>query len=573
MSRKSPARIAGRPLLGASLAALALVMPAAHARQAAPVAASAPLSAPVTDAVSDPLARIRDEGINRSQVLQTASYLTDVIGPRLTNSPAMKRANLWAAGKLSEWGLVNAHQEAWGPFGRGWSLQKFSARMTGANGFPLLAYPKAWSPGIKGTLTAPVVLFSPVTEADLFAYKDKLRGAIVLNGAARPLVAHFDPQARRYTDDELLQLAARPDAAAPRPAASPAAPKPRVVPLSANRRLQFLHDAGAALLIDGGRIGDNGTVYVQSAAVVQPTKPAGASPAVAAPRRITAWSEEAKNRKIVPQVVLASEQYNRLVRMTRAGEPVRLAVTLDATFHDTDPMGYNTIAEIAGTEKNEVVMCGAHMDSWHTGTGATDNAAGVAVCMEAVRILKALNLPLRRTVRVALWSGEEQGLYGSAAYVAQHFGTVERGVLSAKPEQSLISAYFNLDNGTGKVRGVYAQSNDAVLPVFADWLKPFADLGATTVTIRNTGSTDHVSFDAVNIPGFQFIQDAIEYNTRTHHSNMDVFDRLQGDDLKQAAVLMAAFLYNTAQRDDRLPRKPLPTPPAQTPGAGAGRTR
>ncbi|MBC8137914.1 MAG: M20/M25/M40 family metallo-hydrolase [Fibrella sp.] len=560
-------------ILGSTLAAT----PAAHARQTAPVASPTPtpLSAPATDATSDPLARIRDEGINRSRVMETISYLSDVIGPRLTNSPGMKRANLWTASKLTEWGLANAHQEAWGPFGRGWSLQKFSAQVLGATPFPLIAYPKAWSPGIKGTLTAPVVYFNPTTEAALASYKGKLKGAIVLNGTMRELPAHFAPQAQRYSDEELLKLAqaSKPEPGARRQGGSQATPTQRAATEFAARRTQFLYDEGAAVLIDAGRNGDDGTVYVQSATVPQPLptpqpeaqQPAAPGTRPVPPRRVTAWSKEAQKKKIIPQLVIASEQYNRLARMTLAGEPVKMAVDLQVKFHDDDLMGYNTVAEIPGTDKkDEVVMCGAHMDSWHTGTGATDNAAGSAVCMEAVRILKALNLPLRRTVRVALWSGEEQGLYGSEAYVTQHFGTMERGVLKSKPEQAKISAYFNLDNGTGKVRGVYAQSNDGIMPIFADWLKPFGDLGATTVTIRNTGGTDHTSFDSVNIPGFQFIQDEIEYDTRTHHSNMDVFDRIQADDMKQASVLMAAFLYNAAQRDELLPRKPIPAPPAQT---------
>jgi carboxypeptidase Q len=248
--------------------------------------------------------------------------------------------------------------------------------------------------------------------------------------------------------------------------------------------------------------------------------------------------------------------------MAMAGEPATLAVDMKVKFYDDDLMSYNTIAEIPGTDKkDEVVMCGAHMDSWHTGTGTTDNAAGTVVCMEAMRILKALNLPMRRTVRVALWSGEEEGLYGSRAYVAEHFGTMDQTGLKTKPEQAKITGYFNLDNGTGKIRGIYAQGNEAIMPIFADWLKPFNDLGATTVTVRNTGSTDHIPFDGVNIPGFQFIQDSIEYGTRTHHSNMDLYERAQIDDLKQASVLMAVFLYNAANRDDLLPRKPI-TPPS-----------
>lgn len=568
------------PLLSSFVCISSMALsPAAYAQQNSPAVPPAPVpfSAPATNASSDPLARIRDEGINRSQVVQTISYLTDVIGPRLTNSPGMKRANMWTAGKMTEWGLSNVHQEAWGPFGRGWSLERFSAQVIGPTPFPLIAYPKAWSPGMRRTLTAPVVYFTPETDAELAAYKGKIRGAIVLNGAMRTLPAHFDPQARRFSDEDLLKMAqATKTGPGMQRRIAPQQQRARPTQSAAGfaaRRTQFLYDEGAAMLVDAGRNGDDGTVYVQSAIVPQPAQAAqaarrlpasGETPAAPVTARVTAWSEDARKQKTIPQMVLASEQYNRLARMALAGEAVKMAVDLKVKFHDDDPMAYNTVAEIPGTDKkDEIVMCGAHLDSWHTGTGATDNAAGSAVCMEAVRILKALNLPLRRTVRVALWSGEEQGLYGSRAYVARHFGAAEGGILKAKPEHAKISAYFNLDNGTGKIRGVYGQSNDAVLPIFADWLKPFADLGATTVTIRNTGSTDHIPFDSVNIPGFQFIQDTIEYNTRTHHSNMDVFDRIQADDVKQASVVLAAFLYNAAQRDDLLPRKPL-APPAQT---------
>ena len=291
----------------------------------------------------------------------------------------------------------------------------------------------------------------------------------------------------------------------------------------------------------------------------------------------------------MPQIVVAVEQYNRLVRMIQQGESLKMAVDLDVKFFDKDLMAYNSVAEIPGSDlKDQVVMLGGHMDSWHSGTGATDNAAGVAVCMEAVRILKALNLQPRRTIRIALWTGEEEGLYGSSAYVKQHFGSratpanraagggagggfgggpgqANLGALETKPEYEKLSGYFNLDNGTGKIRGIYLQGNEAARPIFREWLAPFKDMGATTVTIRNTGSTDHASFDAINLPGFQFIQDTIEYDTRTHHSNQDVYDRIQADDMKESAIIMAAFVYNTAMRDEMLPRKPLPTP---TPAAG-----
>jgi Zn-dependent M28 family amino/carboxypeptidase len=276
----------------------------------------------------------------------------------------------------------------------------------------------------------------------------------------------------------------------------------------------------------------------------------------------------------VPQIVLSIEQYNRLARMIQAGEKVRMKVSLETQFTSNDLMAYNTIAEIPGSDKaDEIVMVGGHMDSWHSGTGATDNGAGVAAAMEAVRIIQALGLKPRRTIRIGLWSGEEQGLFGSRAYVAQHFGKpadnskdasfmrMVSGGMAAKitrgAEYDKLSAYYNLDNGTGKIRGIYLQSNEAVRPIFRQWLQPFRDLGAATLTASDTGGTDHLSFDEIGLPGFQFIQDEIEYDSRTHHSNQDVFDRIQADDMKQAATIMAAFLYNTAMRDEKLPRKKM----------------
>jgi Zn-dependent M28 family amino/carboxypeptidase len=282
--------------------------------------------------------------------------------------------------------------------------------------------------------------------------------------------------------------------------------------------------------------------------------------------------------KVVPQIVVASEHYNRMVRMIQAGEKLRMTVNLSVEFQDKDPMAYNTIAEIPGTDlKDEVVMIGGHMDSWHAGTGATDNGAGVATAMEVVRILQALKLQPRRTIRVALWSGEEQGLFGSRNYVIQHFGSLGDGSVEAlrvfggggqpgpppklntKPDYEKLSAYFNLDNGTGRIRGVYLQGNEAVRPLFRQWLAPFREMGASTLSISNTGGTDHLSFDAIGLPGFQFIQDEIEYETRTHHSNQDVFDRIIADDMKQNAVIMAAFVYKTAMMDEKIPRKAMPT--------------
>ena len=518
---------------------------------------------------NDPIERIKDEAANRSQVMQTLSYLSDVIGPRLTASPGMKRANEWTRDELTKWGLQNAHLEPWGPFGRGWTLKRFSAQVTEPLTIPLIAYPKAWSPGTGGAITAPVIYVDAKDEAGLQAFKGKLKGAIVLTSAMREVKALFVAPGTRRDEKDLLELA---DAPEPRRSGRrPQSAEARAAFQFAARRNQFLHGEGAAVLIDPSRVGDGGTIFVQSATVPQPQS--DETPAPGAARQISAYSKTAP--KIVPQLVMSVEHYNRVARMLQAGETVKMTVDLDVEWQDADPMGYNTVAEIPGSDlKDEVVMLGGHMDSWHSGTGATDNAAGVAVTMEAVRILQALNLKPRRTIRIALWSGEEQGLLGSRAYVAEHFGKMEApppapgtaapaggaaaaaSVLVKKPDYEKFSGYFNLDNGTGKIRGVYLQGNEGVRPLFREWLSPFRKLEASTLTISNTSGTDHLSFDAIGLPGFQFIQDEIEYDTRTHHSNQDVFDRIQADDMKQASAIMAAFVYNTAMRDEKLPRKP-----------------
>jgi len=531
---------------------------------------------------NDPIQRIKDEGMNRSQIMQTLSYLSDVIGPRLTASPGMKRANEWTRDQMTKWGLQNAHLEAWGPFGRGWTLKRFSAQVTEPLAIPLIAYPKAWSPGLSSPLTADVVYFDVKTEADFEKFKGKLNGKIVLTAPLRDVSAHFDALGTRLNEKDLLTLA---DAPEPRPAGN--RPNPfnsstfRAAAAFAATKVRFLQAEGAALLLEPTFRGDGGTIFVQSASVPAPPRdPNSTGPAV---RGTPPYDKSAP--KITPQVVVAVEHYNRIVRMLQAGEPVKMNVDLAVAWQDADLMGYNTIAEIPGTDlKDEIVMLGGHMDSWHSGTGATDNAAGCAVALEAVRIIQSLGLKPRRTIRIALWSGEEQGLLGSRAYVAEHFGTLQTPATSAapapggvnngmgggngngngapagptvvtKPEYEKLSAYYNLDNGTGKIRGVYLQGNEGVRSLFRQWIAPFRDLGATTLSIANTGGTDHLSFDGIGLPGFQFIQDEIEYDTRTHHSNQDVFDRIQGDDMKQAATIMAAFVYQTAMRDQKLPRK------------------
>ncbi|HKZ77792.1 MAG TPA: M20/M25/M40 family metallo-hydrolase [Pyrinomonadaceae bacterium] len=519
---------------------------------------------------NDPVERIKDEGLNRSQVMATLSYLTDVIGPRLTASPNMKRANEWTRDQLSKWGLKNAHLESWGPFGRGWSLKRFSAQVVQPQAIPLIAYPKAWSPGTNGLLTADVIYLDAKSDSELEKFKGRVKGAIVLTAPMPEVKAHFEAMGTRRDEKNLLALADAPEPRGRQGRRFQMTPEQRAASQFNARKYQFLQEQGAALLIDPSRAGDGGTIFVQSATIPQPVaaEPFGPN----APRQIAPYDKNAP--KIPPQIVLAVEHYNRIARMIKAGEKVQLAIELAVEWQDTDLMGYNTIAEIPGTDlKEQIVMLGGHMDSWHAGTGATDNGAGVAAAMEAVRIIQALNLKPRRTIRIALWSGEEQGLLGSRAYVAEHFGKLETPSVTAagngngsttanlvkKPEYELLSSYFNLDNGTGKVRGVYLQGNEAVRTLFRKWLMPFRDLGATTLSITNTGGTDHLSFDAIGLPGFQFIQDVIEYDTRTHHSNQDVFDRIQADDMKQAATIMAAFVYNAAMMDEKLPRKPVAT--------------
>jgi carboxypeptidase Q len=529
---------------------------------------------------NDPIERIKDEGMNRSQVMQTLSYLTDVIGPRLTGSPGMKRANEWTRDQMKSWGLENAHLESWGPFGRGWTLKSFSAEIIAPQAIPLIAYPRAWSLGTNGPLTAEIVYVEAKDEAELVAkYKGQLKGKIVLSAPIRDMKALFDAPGKRLTEKDLLQLADAQDPAKARaggPAAMMANPQMQAFIKNAildAKKLKFFLDEGAAMYLTPSRSGDGGTIFLENASIPKEVK--SGSPMEAMMdlfmSKVNPWDKDAPAN--LPQVTIATEHCNRLIRMLQAGEKLQARINLDVQFNGDDLNAYNTIAEIPGTDKkDEIVMIGAHLDSWHSGTGATDNGAGCAAAMEAVRILKALNLQPRRTIRVGLWSGEEQGLFGSRAYVKQHFGS--RGddgspeaemaammgggpnaKITAKPDYEKFSVYFNLDNGTGKIRGVYLQGNEAVRPIFRDWLMPFKDLGATTLTISNTGGTDHLSFDGIGLPGFQFIQDPVEYDTRTHHSNMDVFDRIQADDMKQAATIMAAFIYNAAMRDEKLPRK------------------
>ena len=529
--------------------------------------------AAVYTAPKETIDKIKDEGMNRSQVMNTLSYLTDVIGARLTGSPQLKTANEWTRDTMAKWGLQNAKLEAWGPFGRGWTLKGFSADVTAPYNIPLIAYPKAWSPSTNGVVNSDVVYFDVKTDADFDKYKGQLKGKIVLISDVRETKADFGGMGSRYTDEELAKM----EAATAGGGGGQGRPqmtdeqrqRMQQQQMVAGKRFNFLIEEGAAVIVDNSRNGSGGTLFVQGATVAQPVS---ANPQDR-PVRVAAQSKDADG-KILPQITIATEHYNRLVRMIQQGAKLKMAVNIQAQYDDKDPMAYNTVAEIPGTDpklKDEIVMLGGHIDSWHAGTGATDNGAGVSVAMEAVRILQAAGLKPRRTIRVGLWSGEEQGLFGSRAYVKQHFGEMKGAQNNfgppdpnaPKPElvkgadYEKLSAYFNLDNGTGKIRGVYLQGNSAVAPIFKAWLAPFNDMGAKTLTISNTGGTDHLAFDGIGLPGFQFIQDVIEYDSRTHHSNQDVFDRIQADDMKQASTIMAAFVYQTAMMDEKMPRKPM----------------
>ena len=509
------------------------------------------------------LAKIRDEGMNRSQAMATIRYLTDVIGPRLTNSPGQKRANQWTKQQLEKWGLKNALVDPWGEFGRGWELKHFSAMVTaGEQTTAFRAYPKAWSPSTNGPVTADVVYYDAGNEAELEKFKGRLKGAIVLLAPERPVNDIFKPTATRQSDEDLAKLENAKPAAPPQP--PPAQTEQQKAQQAFNyKKTKMLFDEGAAVAIDSGFGVDAGTIRVMGANL--PPNPPGTPPTPGL--RVSSKNAPAT----IPQLVAEVEQYNRLVRLIKQGVPVKMTVDLKVQWYEEDLQGYNTIAEIPGTDlKDEIVMVGAHLDSWHAGTGATDNAAGSTVAMEAVRLIQASGLKPRRTIRIGLWTGEEQGLLGSRGYVAKNLGTLGDGsdaaffstftgakpAINKKPMHDKFSAYYNLDNGTGQIRGIYLQGNEQLRPLFKDWLSPF--WGANTVTINDTGGTDHLPFVALGLPGFQFIQDPIEYFTRSWHTTQDVSDRILEEDLKRSAVIMASFAYNTAMMDQRLPRKDSP---------------
>jgi hypothetical protein len=493
---------------------------------------------------ADALAKIREEGIAHSQVMKITSYLTDVSGPRLTNSPNIKIAAQWVLEKMSEWGIANAKLESWGPFGRGWSNEHFDAAMVKPYHLNIIGSPKAWTPGTSGVITGDVVIAVVTTQADVERYRGKLRGKLVLANAPREVTAQFQPNATRYTDEQ-LQAMSNPPAPRGGGAARGGAGQrgPAQQNLTQQQRNQFYLDEGVLAVIEHGSA-TGGNLTVQG----------GGDPAVDAP-------------PVPTQVVIAVENYGIMFRNLESGIPVSMELNVANKFYDQELNAFNIVGEIPGTDKaSELVMLGAHFDSWHAGTGATDNAAGCAVMLEAMRILKASGLPSHRTIRIGLWTGEEQGLYGSAAYVRDHFAV--RQTMQLKPDHEKMSVYFNVDNGTGQIRGVYLQGNTAARPVFEEWMKPFKDFGMTTLTNRNTGGTDHTNFDDIGLPGFQFIQDPIEYDTRTHHTSMDTYERIQSKDMMQNAVIVASLAYQAANSPDMFPRKPLPAAPPPRGGRG-----
>src|SRR5690554_4387184 len=502
----------------------------------------------------DMVSRIRQEAFHNSQVMATFSHLTESIGARLTNSPGMAEANAWTRGKFDEWGLANARDEAFDDFGRGWEFSSASVEMLGDRVQQLHALPKAWTPGTDGPAEGELVRVEIKKLADIDGWRGKLAGKILLLGEAREYKRGTEPDSHRHdaTSLEGLQQFTLPKAAA-------ADRAKRVKEYSERQELAravntFFAEEGALAAISISSW-DNGIIRVAGGGSRKAGEPVG-----------------------IPELAMIAEHFNPLARALKRGDTVRLRVQVDARFtDDTDQPGYNTLAEISGRGRkaDEIVLIGAHMDSWHTGTGAADNAAGVAVMMEAMRILKAVGARPDRTIRVALWSGEEQGLVGSQDYVSRHFAAYPEptdpaqkalpaslrnptGALRKTRDYDRFSVDFNMDNGSGRFRGIYAQENLAAMPIFEAWLKPFHDVGATTVATRNTGSTDHIAFDRVGLPGFQFIQDRLDYFTNVHHTPLDTWDHVEPEDLKQAAAIVASFAYHAAMREELMPRKVLP---------------
>ena len=508
--------------------------------------------------------RIRQEGLEHSHIMEYASGLVDGIGPRLTGSPNLKKANEWTRDQLTAMGCTNAHLEDWGEFGIGWRQLNTWVRMSSPDTAVFIAQALPWSPPTNGAKSGQAIWVDAKDEKDLEKYKGKLEGKIVFFGEMREVKPVDKPLWERRDDANLKTQVEFPVHVGQHEDFFATFIKRLEFREKAGRFFADEHAAGIVVPSRDGRNngGSGGTIFDDGGSGM-------------------GWfTYQRQHAEQLPVVVMAIESYGRVYRLLKANVPVTVEMDVETEFTGDHEHGFDTIAEIPGTDpklKDEVVMVGGHLDSWASGTGATDNGAGTLVAMEVMRILNALKVQPRRTIRVGLWTGEEQGEFGSYGYVRQHFGYVPlsetpdqlklpdflrkpAGPVVIKPEQAKISAYFNVDNGTGKIRGVYLQQNSAIAPIFQQWIAPLGDLGVSTITMRDTGGTDHEAFDSVGIPGFQFIQDMLDYSSRTHHSNQDVYERLQPDDLAQAATVEAIFVYNTAMRDQMLPRKPLPHP-------------
>lgn len=512
----------------------------------AAVAASLPLAAQSAEPIDEAAVEfLRQEGLERSEVMDHLSWICDVFGGRLTGSPNIRRAQDWALQRLGELGLENVHADEWGPFGRSWRLVEFTMKVDGENPWPVLAWPKAWSPSLPGEVSAEVVDADALSADELRALD--LSDKIVLTESMRPIAEWFVGTGHRFTDSELLAMADG-RSVPPRDTGQPGSSDFRTGFAKRQAMMALFEENRPLLLLDRSYKGDSGTLFVTGATAF-PGPDGG---------RVRA---QQKGADVIPQATLAVEHYNRIVRLLQKGLPVRMTVRLEVEMGAEEVMERNLLAEIPGASPffaDEIVMLGAHFDSWQSAGGTTDNGCGSAVMIEAMRILRRMvdetGKRPQRTIRLALWSGEEQGLLGSRAFVAEH--VAERGdppVPLALHDK--ISCYLNLDNGTGRIRGVYLEGNEAVAPLFRAWLRPFHDIGATTINLGNTGGTDHLAFDAVGVPGFQFIQDPISYSTRTHHSNMDHVDHAVPEDLMQAATVIASCAWHAANRAEMLPRK------------------
>jgi len=501
------------------------------------------------DPDSTVLSALREEGNERSQVMDILSMLTEMNGPRLTNSPGYESAANYSKRTMEGWGLGQVTFDYWDEeFGKGWALKKFMLASVEPVYNPLIAYPKAWSPEVRGTVKAEVVYLEVLKESDLDKYRGKLKGKIVLFDLPRPARPSFTADAWRHADSTLEEMANAKATSAYRGRRFTAPSEPQRLAYMKWRLCQ--KEGVVAVLETSSRLENDGTLVVGAAVVPH-------APEVPYAQRVSSWSEDAP--KIIPQIVVAAEHYNTLVRQCQQGIAVTLELALQVEFYPS-AKGFNVIGEIEGTDlKDEVVMIGAHLDSWHSATGATDNAVGSAVMMEAMRLIRSLGEKPRRTIRIALWGGEEQGLLGSRSYVRRKLGERldERhpyDSINLTAEGKKFSVYFNMDYGAGKYRGIYLQGNENALPVFREWIAPFREDGAGTISMRNATGTDHLSFDAIGLPAFQFIQDPLEYATRTHHANMDVFDKVVEDDLKLNAIMTAWLAWSAANHHELVPR-------------------